>query len=81
MWAVARAWATPHLPGTPRVTVKRVWPKAAKEHNTNGWSRVEVGLLGFNVIHLQIPEGCDDCRAQLLGSKSRRGGAQGHSVS
>ena len=34
----------------------------------------------FNIIHLQILEERDDCRAQLLGSKSRRGRAQGHSV-
>ena len=58
MWAVPRAWATPHLPGTPRVTVKRVWPKAAKERNANRWSTVEVGLPGFYIQFSSVAQSC-----------------------
>lgn len=73
-------------PGSPRVTAKKAWPKATNECDANRLSlskasRAGVDLEGFNIVNLQIPEGHDNDLAQPLGSKSRRGDAQGHMAS
>lgn len=46
------------LPGTPRVTAKSVWPKAAKQSFVNRSSLYKVSRAGVSLLHFKVISVC-----------------------